>query len=88
MSTSKSKIHNIISTLKKKFDIPMLVKNGILLDDAWGIISFLIQHTNVGKVFYVHLPMLENERAIPILEKMMTNIGNICCVDTRHNQRE
>lgn len=69
MSTSKSKIYNILSTLKKKFDIPMLVKNGILLDNAWGIISFLIQHTNVGKVLYVHLPMLENERAIPILEK-------------------
>ena len=50
MSTSKSKIYNILSTLKKKFDIPMLVKNGILLDDACGIISFLIQHTNVGKV--------------------------------------
>lgn len=69
MSTSKSKIYNILSTLKKKCDIPMLLKNGILLDNAWGIISFLIQHTNVGKVLYVHLPMLENERAIPILEK-------------------
>ena len=47
----------------------MLLKNGILLDNAWGIISFLIQHTNVGKVLYVHLSMLENERAISILEK-------------------